>query len=382
MTVFKAYLKILNKYKFTIILYTALLIFFGGFNIENSDANLNFAAEKPDVLIVNKDEDVGLTANLIDYLETRTKVKNIKIDEESIDDALFYRDINYCIYIPKDFGLSFLNGENPKIEVKSTGDYQASLAEMLLNKYLTILNTYRTLFDEEDKILKKVDEVLDKEVEVELTTTLDTTSLEKACTFYNFTNYCILAGLIYIICLIMSSFKNPGVFKRTVISSTNYKTLNRHLLLSNGLFALFLWAIYVILSIILVGDIMFEVNGLLLMANSFVFTFCSLTIALLLGNIISNKEAVSGIVNVIALGSSFLCGSFVPMSFLPKSVLSIAHILPSYWFISSNEMIKSLEKFDINSLTPFLTNIVVLLSFSFVFILLTNLISRKKRKLA
>ena len=51
MTVFKAYLKILNKYKFTIILYTALLIFFGGFNIENSDANLNFVAEKPDVLI-------------------------------------------------------------------------------------------------------------------------------------------------------------------------------------------------------------------------------------------------------------------------------------------------------------------------------------------
>ena len=37
MTVFKAFLKVLNKCKVPIILYTVLLIGFGGFNMQTSD---------------------------------------------------------------------------------------------------------------------------------------------------------------------------------------------------------------------------------------------------------------------------------------------------------------------------------------------------------
>ena len=63
-------------------------------------------------------------------------------------------------------------------------------------------------------------------------------------------------GMIYVICLILASFKDIKIQKRTIISSTNYKTLNRQLLLSNSLFSIILLMIYVVLSFILVGDIM------------------------------------------------------------------------------------------------------------------------------
>ena len=36
MTVFKAFFKIVNKYKFTILLYTVILIIFAGFNMQTS----------------------------------------------------------------------------------------------------------------------------------------------------------------------------------------------------------------------------------------------------------------------------------------------------------------------------------------------------------
>ena len=44
MTVFKAFLKILNKNKFIVILYSCLLLTFGGTYINSSDTNINFSA--------------------------------------------------------------------------------------------------------------------------------------------------------------------------------------------------------------------------------------------------------------------------------------------------------------------------------------------------
>ncbi len=57
MTVFKTFLKIVNKYKFIILLYTVILIVFAGFNMQTSDTSTAFVASKPDVLIINKDEE-------------------------------------------------------------------------------------------------------------------------------------------------------------------------------------------------------------------------------------------------------------------------------------------------------------------------------------
>ena len=42
MTVFKTFWKIVNQYKFTIILYTVILIVFAGVNMQTSDTNMNF----------------------------------------------------------------------------------------------------------------------------------------------------------------------------------------------------------------------------------------------------------------------------------------------------------------------------------------------------
>ena len=70
----------------------------------------------------------------------------------------------------------------------------------------------------------------------------------------------------------------------------NYKKHNFELLVSNSLFAIVLWIFYVILSFILVGDIMFTTHGLIYILNSFIFTICAVTIAFLIGNLVTNKN--------------------------------------------------------------------------------------------
>ena len=380
MTVFKTFLKILNKNKFIIILYTMFLIFFGGFNMQTSENNTNFVASKPDIMIVNYDEEKGITKDLIKYIEENSNVVDLKNNEDAINDALFYRDVNYVVYIPKNYNKDFMDGKNPEIEIKSTGDYQSSFAEMLLSRYIKVANIYQKSINSEEELISKINETLSKKSEVEITSKLDTNILSKATFYYNFANYSIMACLIYVICLILASFKDIKIQKRTIISSTNYKTLNRQLLLSNSLFSIILWMIYVVLSFILVGDIMFSIHGIFYLINSFVFTICATTIALFIGNIVSNKNTISGIVNVIALGSSFLCGAFVPMEWLPDGVIKIAHILPSYYYISNNEVLKTLELINLNTIKPILLNIIIVLSFSIMFIILTNIVSKRKQK--
>ncbi|MCI8654808.1 MAG: ABC transporter permease [Clostridia bacterium] len=379
MTVFKTFLKVLNKCKAPIIMYTVILIFFGGFNMTTSENSTNFVASKPDLLIINNDEEVGITKNLIDYMSKNNNIINIKDDKEAINDALFYRDVNYIIYIPNNFREDFLNKREPQIEIKSTGDYQSSLAEMMLERYMKVANIYNKTLTSEEEIITNINDTLEKQTEVEITSKLDTDNLSKATFYYNFANYALLAGCVYVICLILSSFKNEKIRKRTIISSMNYKEYNRKLLISNGLFAIVLWGFYVLLSYILLGKIMFTMHGLFYIINSLIFTICSLTISFLIGNLVNNKNAINGIVNVVALGSSFLCGAFVPMEWLPDTVLKIAHILPSYWYIKTNELLKTVETFNFETIKPMAINMLVILAFSIIFVIITNSISSRKK---
>ena len=381
MIVFKTFLKILNKNKFIIILYTVFLIGFGGFNMQTSDNSTNFVASKPDIMIVNYDEEKGITKDLIKYITYNSNIIELNNNEEAINDGLFYRDVNYVIYIPENYSKDFMDGKNPEINIKSTGDYQSSFAEMLLSRYIKVANIYQKSIKNEDELISKINETLSKQSEVEITSKLDTDSLAKATFYYNFASYSILACLVYVICLILSSFKDIKIQKRTIISSTNYRKLNRQLLLSNSLFSIILWGVYVALSFVLIGNIMFSNQGIIYLVNSFVFTICATTLALFIGNLVSNKNTINGIVNVIALGSSFLCGAFVPMEWLPDGVLKIAHILPSYYYISSNESLKTLEIFNLETMQPIITNMIVILGFSIIFIILTNIVSKRKQKI-
>ncbi|MCI8330739.1 MAG: ABC transporter permease [Bacilli bacterium] len=382
MTVFKTYIKVLLSSKFTVILYTVMLIIFGILNMETKEVGTDFTSTKPDILIINNDENEGITKSLIEYISNNSNIKEIENEEDKIADALLYRDVNYIIYIPKNFRKDFLKGTNPNIEIKTTEDYPSQVANNLLSKYIEVAKTYRSHINNEEEYIEKIEETLKTNTEVEIASSLDNNSLTKAKTFFNFSNYTMLAGSIFIICLIMTVFNNETIRKRTIISSTNYKKLNRKLILSNSIFAFTLCIIYIIISFILVGDTMISSHGLLYIINLFVFTITVITISFLIGKLTNNKEAISGIVNVIALGSSFLCGSFVPIEYLPNFVTKIAHILPSYWYIKTNEEISILENITIETIKPIITNMIILFIFTIIFIIITNIITKRQRTIA
>ena len=376
MTVFKT---ILNKLKGMIILYTAILVAITALNQTSGNNMTNFEDSKPSVLIVNKDSEDNIAKGFEDYISKHSEIKDIDTkDEDKINDAIFYRDVNYVIYIPKDFGKNLLDGKNPSLEYKSCGDEYSSYAQMMVEKYIKTVLIYKDYYSGAE-LISKVNKVVDKDTKVYMKTTLDTSKLSSMTQYFNILNYALLAGCVYCISMILASLNDETVRKRTIISSFNYKKYNRIVLLSNSIVIFAMWILYMILALILFKDLMFSSNGLGYVINSFVFTICSLTIGFLIGNITQNKNAIGGIVNVIALGTSFLCGCFVPFEYMPDYVLKIAHILPTYYYVANNQLIKTMEVFNFESIKPLLINGAVIVISSFIFVAVTNYVSKRKQ---
>ena len=81
MTVFKTILKILNKKKGMLILYTAILISITVLNQTSGSNAVDFEDSKPDVLIVNKDGDNAITKGFTDYISKHSEIKDIDINK-------------------------------------------------------------------------------------------------------------------------------------------------------------------------------------------------------------------------------------------------------------------------------------------------------------
>ena len=380
MTVFKTFLQILKKNKAIIILYTSILLVFGSFNMQSNQSAVVFEASKPDIFIVNEDEEKGITKGFIDYIKENSKIAEIQNTKEAIDDALFYEDVSLVVYIPQNFNNDFMNGNNPQITIKKADTYYSSFAEMLLQRYIKVATIYRENISNEDELVTKVNETVSQDVETEVTTKLDTTGLTKAAHYFDFASYSFLACLIYIISIVLSTFNQEKVRKRTTISSFDYKKHNRILMLGNSLYAIFLWALYAIMSFVMIGEPMKSVHGALFIANSFVFVICATSLSFFIGNLVRNKNAISGVVNVVALGSAFLCGAFVPPEWLPDFVKIIGHIFPAYYYIDANQTIAKLEEVNFETLQPVLINVGIVVAFTAVFMILTNIVTKKRRK--
>ena len=379
MTVFNTFWKVINKYKGTIILFTGMLVTFGGINKTSSNSTLDFTNSKPDIIIVNNSGNNALTKNLISYLKKNTNVKNIKNTEEARNDALFYREVNYIVYIPKDYQKDVLSGKTPVIDIKTVGDYTSSLAEMLLTRYLKIQSIYAKNISTEQELITVINKNLSKTSEVTITSKVDTTKTSRVSRYFNFASYSAMFIIIFVICMVLSSFHAKAIKKRTIISSMNYKTHNKYLLRASFVYSIIVWLLFMLLGTILFSNTILSLRGLVYAINLLIFIFTSLTLALLLSTLIDNKDAINGIVNVISLGSAFLCGAFIPTEWLPESVITISRIFPTYWYVNSNDLLASLQTINMTSLNQVIINMIVMLVFALIFIIINNIVSKKKQ---
>ena len=377
MTVFKKYLKIANTYTLMILAYTAiflgLAIFAGTYNSTSTD----YESMDIKVAIINRDKNTELIKGFKEYIKDHGKLVDLKDNDESLRDALFYRTVDYIMIIPNNYTSDFIEGKNVSIETMELPDsYNSIYSKNLLNKYLNTANIYLKAGINDTDLTKLIKEDLNKNINVDMLDKQNDVDFSMPMTYYNFSNYMLITITMVIITMIMVSFNEEKIKRRNLISPVSYKSMNRQLMLGNYTVGLAIWLLYVGFSFILYSDAMFTLNGALLVINSLVLMIFIQAFSFMIAKFTSNREILSGVGNVFGLGSSFICGAFVPQNMLSPFVLGIAKFLPSYWFIKANNEIIKLTNFSFESIQPILIDMLIVCGFTLLIYIATQVITK------
>ncbi len=368
MNIFKNYFKIVKKHKFSILLYTIIFLSISIFflNSDTSNTDTNYSEVKNKVYVEDKSNS-QISKALVDYIGKKEKIES-DLDIENLDDELFYRAIDAIVVIREDF-------ENTKeiIYKSSPKSMYSFLVKQRVNEFIDKVYKYNDNGYELEDSIKYANSDLDKTIKVQKINDIKQASGDESNLrfYFNFMSYPLLSQILLVVTLVMSSYYKETVNKRQRVSAVSEKKTNLILTLGHLVFGIMFWLLYIIICIVLVKD--FEFNQVFLLAafNSFIFMVTSVTLSMLIGKLFQDSNLLSVVINILVLSSSFLSGVFVPMEFLGESTLKIARIFPNYYYVLNNSLIDQGK--NISELMP---NILIMLGFSFAFIILTNVVKK------
>lgn len=339
MTVYKYFLKIALKHKWIIISYTVIFFILSIIN--------GSATGKTETIFMEKSLDIGvvdesnseLSISFIKYLEDDNILTTMENDKEYIQEQIFLEAIDAVIIIPKDFENLVIN-KKESIEImrdeRKLGSVQV---ENEINKFLTFANaTYLDgKFD-----LSKVENVLDREIEVEVLQVDDYKKDNGVNTwfkyYFNYTGYIIIAIYVAVIGLLMLEINDKNIQDRMKVSSKKFFKFNMEIYLGQVTLAILITSIFILGSVLLKGEYIAEINFSKYLLNIFAFSFAILGFTFLINNLTTSRFVINGISSTISLGTAFISGVMVPQEFLADNVLKIAKFFPTYYFVKINEM--------------------------------------------
>lgn len=386
MQVYKAYFKIIKKnigqLSIYLIIFLLFAIIFG--KVSTSPKDTDFESTKVNISIINKDENSKLISGLRDYLKENANIVDVGTSKEDLQDALFFREAEYIITIPKGFTKEILKG-NKDINIEKTvipNSTSEIYMDNLINRYLNTVKMYTSTIDNisQAKLVSNVNKDLSHTTDVKIKTYDNDYSNNASCAnYYNFFAYSMFAVLILGISLVMISFNNKDLKRRNLASALSMKNMNIQMVFANITYALVVWFVMIIASFIMFKNYMFTINGLLSLLNSFVFTLAALIISILISNLVTSRNALSAVVNVIALGSCFISGVFVPQQYLGDTVLSIAKFNPTYWYVKANDDIAILVNYSNENMRPIFMSMIIVLGFALAVYAVTLVVIKQKR---
>ncbi len=378
MTVFKGYMKIIGQNKMLILLYVA--IFFGCTILFQSTAGkteTSYQAEKLNIGIV--DEDGGsLAESLTEYLGNLHHLIPIENDVSEIQEKLYYREVDYVVRIPKNFYKKCIEGDEKLSVTKIPDTYSGSYVDQQINSFLNNAKTYQASgFTEAESA-----SALEKTQSVKVTFSNDEKSIEDApyVYYFRYMPYLFLALFGFVMGNILIVFHNSDLKKRMAASPVSGRRQSLEGILCMSLAGLTLWIFVIVIGILFYGrDFYTSENFVYYLLNSASMLFVDIALAYLMGTIAPNRDALTGIANIISLGMCFLGGVFVPLEFMGSHVKAVSHFLPVYWYEKANDLLANFAHMTVSAREQFFKAVIIQLVFVGAFICLTLVIEKYKR---
>lgn len=371
MPVFKAYFKVMRSS--VVVLLVNLAVFMGLvvlFSVIAPDAApQSFEPTRTPLAVINRDGDAALARGLAEYLLEAGLAEPLPDDLEKMQDALFFRQVEYIAIIPAGFSESFMARESPVIEKAVVPDSTSSYyVDLSLDRFLNTASYYRDFSpkkSEEELVL-----VVRADLAVKTPVTFKTAGNAQGYLtgyhyYFSYCGYALLAIVITGISSIMLAFNRSDLCLRNQAAPLSRRQFNLQLAAGHSTFALGCWVLLMAGSLLLHGKSLFS-TGLtgLYFLNTLVFTVVCAAIGFAAGIFIQNQAAQAGVITATSLGLSFLGGVFVPQMVMSKPVLAVAKFLPSYWYIKANDAIGLLGAPAAENLAPIYQAVFIQLGFA------------------
>lgn len=393
MQVFRLYFKVLRQMFRSIMLYilTFSFIFIAFMLYYRQDGSQQeYASVKAKVAVLDYDHS-GLSEELGAFLNREMEVVTIENDEEALRDALFFDQIHLAVTVPNGFEDDFRKHEAQlDIQMKPDAVY-GFLAQHKITSYLDKVRVYMDCSPQ--KNFSEIDSFVQDDLQRRASVSLyeEGSSFHESeqfewnmlTTFFNYLTYMFLAIIVLSVGMVMGEFNKTEVRMRNIVSPLHSISYNLQLLLANLCFCIGLWLFFLVLIFLISPAAMKTMEGFLYACNSLVFMIVCLglsyLIAALFSNIRHSEDAINGIANIVSLGSSFLCGAFVPQAMLSSDVLMAASFTPAYWYVRFNNEVPALSAHAKEAIGSLLGYMGIEILFGITFVVLAMAVAKSKR---
>ena len=144
MQVFKTFWKISLKRFPSILMYVVIYVFVTVLisSIIGANDEKSFSGSSIDISITDSDNSV-LSKGLTEYMSKGNNVVELENDKEVMQDALFFRNVDYILQIPEGFGESFVNGGDKELtNIKIPSSRTGTFTDNLVYEYLNTVRLY------------------------------------------------------------------------------------------------------------------------------------------------------------------------------------------------------------------------------------------------
>ena len=341
MRILVCFFKILKKKRGYIMMY--LGIFFSiaiAMSLQGGNSEKNYENQKIAFCVFDEDQS-EISKGLTDYLKKGNEWVDVEDDEEVIQEKMYNRSLTCVIRIPKAFGETMGEGnEQEQITVKTIpGTMYGTIMEQSIQGFVSLLRGYLTGGMDASEALQETMQSVEKEPEVEMTAKNGGVSHDSAYYLFAYVPYLFLAIFISTLTPILIIFRKKEIAERMACSSYPKMKVYRELYFSFIIAGLVITALHLIVVFAMKRELWFTAKGGMYIVNEIAFLLVTLSLVFLISQLATKIESINMISNVVSLAMSFLCGIFVPLSFLGDGVKTAAHFLPAYWYIRAAEQI-------------------------------------------
>lgn len=389
MPVFKVSMKIIKKNLALMLIYIFIFIMVSMIvkSMNSNEGSVSTFSDTKVPIAIIAEENTPVTEGLATALSDVSTLVSLKDDQESIQDALYFRAVYMVIRIPEGFSASLMSGSPMSLETTTIpGSTESVQVTMQINQFMKLSQLYLTGSASgsvsnalnEETLTSHVLEQLKNTTKVTMVAP-DPNAVEGGLMpfFFNYLSYSYMFIMIMGVSTVMMVFKRKEIKWRNACSPITGLSKSLQFLLANAVFAFGTWVILIFLCLVFDARNIFKVNTLYFMLNSIVFALSVLGLGYLVGNLVKGREAVSAVANIITLSSCFISGVFVPQAFLGESVLRVASFFPTYWYVKANLQIANLTHFDFSSISGILGILLIELGFGAAFLAVSLAVGKR-----